>query len=89
MGKSPDKSLMYSKIHLRNMLVERRHEKTYFISQEQWSDVLCFNDKNASIATEYNDNAEDVDKTKIINTAVELIKNDISLLEIDSLPFYK
>ena len=38
---------------------------------------------SASIIREYHDNTEDDDKTKIINTAVKLIKNDISLLEID------
>ena len=32
---------------------------------------------------EYHDNTEDDDKTKIINTAVKLIKSVISLLEID------
>ena len=39
---------------------------------------------SASIIREYHDNAEDEDddKTKIINTAVMLIKNDISLLEM-------
>ena len=31
MDKSPDKSLVYSKEHLRNMLVDRYQEKMYFI----------------------------------------------------------
>ena len=38
---------------------------------------------SASIIREYHGNSEDDNKTKIINTAVKLIKNDISLLEID------
>ena len=55
----------------------------YFISQERRTDVLCFKDMSASIIREYHDNTEDDNKTKIINTAVKLIKNDISLLQID------
>ena len=38
---------------------------------------------SASIIRDYHDNTEDGDKTKIINTTVKLIKNDILLLEID------
>ena len=34
MDKSPDKSLVYSKKHLRNILVDRYQEKMYFTSQE-------------------------------------------------------
>ena len=83
MDKSPDKPLVYSKKHLRNMLVDRYQEKIYFASQERRTDVLGFKDMSASIIREYHDNAEDDDTTKIINTAVKLIKNDISLLEID------
>ena len=83
MDKSPDKSLVYSKKHLRNMLVDRYQEKMYFTSQERRTDVLCFKDMSASIVREYHDNIEDDDKTKLINTAVKLIKNDISPLEID------
>ena len=81
--KSPDKSLVYSKKHLRNMLVDRYPEKMYFTSQERRTDVLCFKDMSASIIIEDHDNTEDDDRTKIVNTAVKLIKNDISLLEID------
>ena len=73
--KSPDKSLVYSKKHLRNMLVDKYQEKMYFTSHKRRTDVLCFK--------EYHDNTEDDDMTKVINTAVKLIKNDISLLEID------
>ena len=81
--KSPDKSLVYSKKNLRNMLVDRYQEKMYFTSQERRPNVLCFKDMSASIIREYHDNTEDDDKTKLINTAVKLIKNDMSLLEID------
>ena len=42
---------------------------------------------SASIIREYHDNTEDDDKIKIINTAVKLIKNNISLLEIDRLVY--
>ena len=80
--KSPDKSLVYSKKHLRNMLVDRYQEKTYFTSRERRNDVLCLKDMSASIIREYHDNSEDDGKTKIINTAVNLIKNDVSLLGI-------
>ena len=83
MDKSPDKSLVDSKNHLRNMIVDRYQEKMYFTSQERRTDVLCFKDMSASIIREYHDNTEDDDKTKIISTAVKLIKNDISLLEIE------
>ena len=38
---------------------------------------------SASIFREYHDNTEVDEKTKIINTAVKLIKNDVSLLGID------
>ena len=38
---------------------------------------------SASITREYHGSTEDDDKTKKLNTAVKLIKNDISLLEID------
>ena len=55
----------------------------YFTSQEQRTDVLYFKDMSASIIREYHDNTEDDDKTKIVNTAVKLIKNGISLLEVD------
>ena len=55
----------------------------YFPSQERRTDVLCFKDMSASIIRECHDNTENDDKTKIINTAVKLIKNNISLLEID------
>ena len=83
MDKSPDKSLVYSKKHLRNMLVDRYQEKMYFTSQKQRTDALYFKDMSASIIREYHGNTEDDDKTKTINTAVKLIKNGISLLEID------
>ena len=91
MNKSPDKSLAYLKKHLRHMLVDRYQEKLYFASQERRNDVLCFKDMSVSIIGEYHDNTDKTktinrqyhDKTKIINTAVKLIKNDISLLEID------
>ena len=81
MDKSRDKSLVYSKKHLRNKLVDQK--KMYFTSQERQTDVSCFKDPSASIIREYHDNTEDNDKAKIINAAVKLIKNDISLLEID------
>ena len=81
--KSPNKSLVYSKKYMRNMLVDRHQEKMYFTSQEQWTDVLCFKGMSASIIREYHDNTEDDDKKKIINTAAKFIKHDISLLEID------
>ena len=83
MDKSPDKSLVYLKKHLRNMLVDRYQEKTYFTSQGRRTDILCLKDMSASIIREYHNNTEDDDKTKIINTAVKLIKKDISLLEIN------
>ena len=38
---------------------------------------------SASIIKEYHDNTENDDKTKTINITLKLIKNDISLLEID------
>ena len=56
------------------MLIERYQEKMYFTSQEWRTDVLYFKDMNASIIREHHDNTEDNDKTKIINTAVKLIK---------------
>ena len=68
--KSSDKSLVYSKKHLRNILVDRYQEKMYFTSQERWTDVQCFKDMSASIIREYHDNTEDDDKTGTINTAV-------------------
>ena len=40
--KFSDNSLMYSKKHLRNMLVDRYQGKMYFTSQERRTDVLCF-----------------------------------------------
>ena len=83
MDKYPDKSLVYSKKHLRNMLVDKYQEKMYFTSQERRTDVPCFKDMSVSIIKEYHDNTEDDDMTKVINTTVKLIKNDISLLEID------
>ena len=83
MDKSPYKSLVYSKKHLQDMLVDRYQDKMYFTSQERRTDVLYFKDMTASIIREYHDNSEDDDNTKIINTAVKLIKNDISLLEIN------
>ena len=60
------------------MLVDRYQEKTYFSSKERQTGELCLKDMAAS-----HDNTEDDDKTKIINAAAKLIKNDISLLEID------
>ena len=74
MDKSPDKSLVYSKKQLQNMLVDRYLEKMYFNSQERRTDVLCFKDMSASIIREYHDNTEDDGKAKIINTALKLIK---------------
>ena len=88
MDKSPDKSIVYSKKHLRNMLVDRYQKKMYFTLQERRTDELCFKDIGGSIITEYHDNTEDDDNTKIINTAVKLTKNDISLLEIDRLVYH-
>ena len=87
MDKSPDKTLAYSKKHLRNMLVDRYQEKKYFTSRERRTAVLCFKDMSASIIREYHDNNEDRDKRKIINTPVKLIKNDTSLVEIDRLVY--
>ena len=83
MDKSPDKSLVYPKKHLRNMPVDRYQEKMYFTSQERRTNVMCPKDISASIIRQYHDNTEDDDKTKIINLAVKLIENDISHLEID------
>ena len=84
MDKSPDKSLMYSRKHLQNMLVDRYQEKMQFTSQKRQTDVMCFKRyMSASITREYHGSTEDDDKTKKLNTAVTLIKNDISLLEID------
>ena len=62
MNKSPDKSLGYSKKHLRNMLVDRFQEKKYFTSRERRTAVLYFKDTSASIIREYYDNNEDHDK---------------------------
>ena len=45
MDKSPEKSLVYLKKHLRNMLVDRYQEKMYFTSQERRTDVLCVKDR--------------------------------------------
>ena len=42
MDKSPDKSLVYSRKHLQNMLVDRYQEKMYFTSQKRQTDVMCF-----------------------------------------------
>ena len=75
MDKSPGKSLVYSEKHLRNMLVDRYQEKIYFTSQERRTDVLCFQDMSASIIRGNHDNTQDDDMTKVINTAVKLIKN--------------
>ena len=72
--KSPGKSLVYSKQHLRSVLVDRYQEKIYFTLQERRTYVLCFKDMSASIIGEYHDNTGDDDKTKIINTSVKLIK---------------
>ena len=85
--KSPGKSLVYSKQHLRSVLVDRYQEKIYFTLQERRTYVLCFKDMSASIIREYHDNNEDRDKRKIINTPVKLIKNDTSLVEIDRLVY--
>ena len=73
MDKSPVKSIVYSKKHLQNMLVDRCQEKMYFTSKERRTDVLRFKDMSVSIIREYHDNNEDDDKTKIINTAGKLI----------------
>ena len=73
MDKSPVKSIVYSKKHLRNLLVDRCQEKMYFASKERRTDVLCFKDMSVSIIREYHDNNEDDDKTKRINTAGKLI----------------
>ena len=54
-----------------------------FTSQAQRRTDALYFDMSASIIREHHDNTEDDDKTKIINTAVKLIKNDISLLDID------
>ena len=83
MDKSSDKSLIHSKKHLQNKLVDRYQEKMYFTSQERRTDVLCLKDMSASTIRQYHDNTKDDDKTKIINLAVKLIENYISLLEID------
>ena len=55
----------------------------YFTSQGRRTDILCFKDMSVRIIREYHDNTEDDDMTKIINTAVKLIKSHIALLEID------
>ena len=80
--KSPGKSFVYSKEHLRSVLAGKFQEKIYFTLQERRTDVLCFKDMSASIIREYHDNTKDDDKTKIISTSVKLIKK-ISILEID------
>ena len=74
MDKLPDKSLVYSKKNLRNMLVDRYLEKMYFTSQKRRTDILCFKDISASIIRENHGNTEDDDKTKLINTTMKLIK---------------
>ena len=45
--------------------------------------MYCVLNMSASIIREYHDNTVNDDKTKIINTAVKLTKNDISHLEKD------
>ena len=57
--KYPDKSLVYSRKHLQNMLVDRYQEKMYFIWKERWTDVLCFKDMSTSIIKEYHDKTKD------------------------------
>ena len=64
------------------MLVDRYQEKMYFTSQERRTGVLCFKDMSASIIREYYDNSQDDGKTKIINTAVKLVNNNVLLLGI-------
>ena len=49
MDQSPNKSLVYSQKHLRNMLVDIYQEKMYFTSQKRRTDVLCFKHMSASI----------------------------------------
>ena len=78
MDKSLDKSLVYSKKHLRNILADRYQEKMYFTSQERQTDVLCFKDMSASIIREYHDKTEDDDRS-VYPSITEMIDPDRQL----------
>ena len=88
MDQSPDKSHVYSKKYLKCRLIERYGDKIYFTSEDRRAEVLCFKDATANIIREYQ-NDKDVDKKrKILETAVKLIQNDISLVNVNSMLYF-
>ena len=82
---SLDNNSIYCKKWLKQKLLVKYAEKLHFVSEDGKKDILCFTDVTNTILRDYQKKKESTkdEKNLIIETAAQLIQNDIKLLKLD------